>query len=72
MGDKTVGEAFRLPRFCTAEPAGRETRPLRISSRRIQHILNKNPIPSRRVIHQDVRHRAHQLAVLDYGRTAHG
>ena len=29
MGYETVGEAFRLPRFCAAETAGRETRPVR-------------------------------------------
>ena len=32
-------------------------------SRCIQHILNENPVPSRGVIHQNMRHSAHQFAV---------
>ena len=38
--------------------------PIRLS-RRLQHILNKYSIPSRRVIYQDMGYRAYQLAVLD-------
>ena len=38
---------------------------------RIQHILDKNPIPPRWIIHQHMGHRAHQPAVLDDGAAAH-
>ena len=40
-------------------------------SRRIQHILYKNPVSSRRVIHQNMSHRVNQLSVLDDGTAAH-
>ena len=50
---------------------GAKSAPVKNSSRRIQHIFNENPIPSRRVIHQNVRHRPHQLAVLNNGTAAH-
>jgi len=33
-------------------------------SRRIQHILNKDPIPLGRIVDQYVRHRSDELAVL--------
>ena len=38
---------------------------------RIQHVLNKNPIPPCRIIHQHMGHRTHQLAVLNDGTAAH-
>ena len=38
---------------------------------RIQHILNKYPIPTCRVIHQNMGHRAHQFSVLNNGAAAH-
>ena len=38
---------------------------------RIQHILNKDPIPSRRIIHQHMDDRANQFTVLNDWRTAH-
>ena len=41
------------------------------SSRRLQHILNENPIPARRVVDKHVRHRANQPAVLKDGAAAH-
>ena len=41
-------------------------------SRRIQHILNKYPVPSRRIIYQNMGHCAHQLAILNDGAAAHG
>ena len=34
-------------------------------SRRVQHILNKNPIPSRRIIYEDVSHRTNQFSILN-------
>ena len=34
-----------------------------------KHILNKYPIPNRRIVYHNVRDRAHQLAVLDNGAT---
>ena len=37
----------------------------------LQHILNKNPIPSRRIIYKNVGHRAYQFAVLDDGTDRH-
>ena len=39
--------------------------------RRIQHILYKNPVPPCRVIHKDMSHRPHQLAILNNGTAAH-
>ena len=33
--------------------------------RRIQHILNENAIPRGGIVYKHVRHRAHELAVLD-------
>ena len=33
----------------------------------LQHILYKNPIPSRRIIHQHMSHRPHQLSILNNG-----
>ena len=40
-------------------------------SRRIQHILNKNPIPSRRIIYQHMRHRSNELPILNDRAAAH-
>ena len=40
-------------------------------SRRIQHIFNKDPVSSRRVIHQHVGHRTHQFPVLNDRTAAH-
>ena len=45
--------------------------PLFPLSRRFQHILNKNAVPSRRIVDKHVRDRADQLAVLHDGATAH-
>jgi len=42
------------------------------SRRRIQHIFNKDPVPSRGVVHHHVRHSAHNFPVLDNRGTAHG
>ena len=38
---------------------------------RIQHILDKNPVPSRRIIDQHMGHRTHQFSVLDDWTAAH-
>ena len=35
----------------------------------LQHIFDKYPIPSRRVIHQHMRHRANYLSILKYRAT---
>ena len=40
--------------------------------RRLQHILNKNPIPRSRIVHQHMGHGAYQLAVLNNRASAHG
>ena len=50
---------------------GQNLPPVKNSPRRIQHIFNENPIPSRRIIHKNVRHRADELAVLDDRAAAH-
>lgn len=43
-----------------------------VLSRRIQHILNENPIPRSRVIHQNMGHSTDKLPIL-YNRAAgHG
>ena len=34
---------------------------------RVQHILDKNPVPRSRIVHQHMGHGAYQLAVLDGG-----
>ena len=39
--------------------------------RRIQHILDENAIPSRRVVDENVGHRTHQSAVLKNRAAAH-
>ena len=39
--------------------------------RRIQHILNENPITPGRIVHQNMGHCADQLAVLYNGAAAH-
>lgn len=39
--------------------------------RRVQHILNEDPVPYRRIIDHNVGHRADQLAVLYDGTAAH-
>ena len=38
---------------------------------RLQHILDKYPIPSRRIIHQHMGDGAHQFAILYDGTAAH-
>ena len=38
--------------------------PLFPLSRRLQHIFNKNTVASRRIVHEHVRDRANELAVL--------
>ena len=35
-----------------------------ISLRRLQHILDKDPVPRRRIVHQHMGHRPNQPAVL--------
>ena len=40
-------------------------------SRRIQHIFDKNSVPSRRVIYKNVRHGANQFTILNDGTAAH-
>ena len=40
--------------------------------RRVQHILDKNPVPRSRIVHQHMGHGAYQLAVLDNRASAHG
>ena len=40
--------------------------------RRVQHILNKNPVPRSRIVHQHMGHSAYQLAVLNNRASAHG
>ena len=40
--------------------------------RRVQHILNKNPVPRSRIVHQHMGHGAYQLAVLNNRASAHG
>ena len=37
----------------------------------IQHVLDEDPVSPRRIIHQDVRDRSHQFAVLNDGTTTH-
>ena len=37
----------------------------------LPHILNKYPVPSRRVFHEDVRHRTYQFSVLNNRTSAH-
>lgn len=37
----------------------------------LQHILNKNPIPLPRILHQHMGHRPDELPVLDDGAVAH-
>ena len=37
----------------------------------LQHILNKNPVPSRRIVHKDMGDCAHQFPVLNDRATAH-
>jgi len=39
--------------------------------RRIQYMLNENPVPHSRIIHQHMGHGADQFAVLDDGAAAH-
>ena len=39
--------------------------------RGFQHILNKNPVASRRVIHQHMSHRTNQLPILNDRTAAH-
>ena len=39
-------------------------------SRRLQHILNKNPVSSCWIIHQNMGNCAHQFSVLDNGTAA--
>jgi len=39
--------------------------------RRIQHISNKNPVPTGGRIDKNVRHGTNQLTVLDNGTAAH-
>ena len=38
---------------------------------RIQHVLDKNPVPAGWVIHQYMRHRTNQFSVLNDGTAAH-
>ena len=45
--------------------------PVKTLSRRFQHILNKNPVPSRRIVHKDMGDCAHQFPVLNDRATAH-
>ena len=40
--------------------------------RRVQHILDKNPVPRSRIVHQHMGHGAYQLAVLNNRASAHG
>ena len=40
--------------------------------RRVQHILDKNPVPRSRIVHQYMGHGAYQLAVLNNRASAHG
>ena len=40
-------------------------------SRRVQHILNKNPIALRWVIHENVGYRPHEFSILDDGTATH-
>ena len=40
--------------------------------RRVQHILNKNPVPRSRIVHQYMGHGAYQLTVLNNRASAHG
>ena len=37
-----------------------------------QHVLDKNSVPSRRVIHQHMRNCPYQLPILNDGTPAHG
>ena len=46
--------------------------PVKSFIRCIQHVLDKNPIPSRGIIHQHMRHRTHKFAVLNDQTSAHG
>ena len=39
--------------------------------RRVQHILNKNPVPRSRIVHQYMGHRTHKFSVLQNGASAH-
>ena len=39
--------------------------------RRVQHILNKNPVPRSRIVHQHMGHRPDQFSVLEDGRARH-
>ena len=43
----------------------------KLLSRRIQHILNENPVAPGGVIDQHMGHGSHQSAVLDDGAAAH-
>jgi len=45
--------------------------PLLILSRCIQHILNKYPVASRRIVHQHMGHSTNKLPILDDGTSAH-
>jgi hypothetical protein len=44
----------------------------RPSCRRVQHIFDENAISPGWIIDKDMGHRAHQVAVLDDGTSAHG
>jgi len=37
----------------------------------IQHIFYKNPIPSRRIVHQNISHSTHQFPILNDGAATH-
>ena len=52
--------------------AHQQNAPVILLSRRVQHVINKNPIPSRRVIDQNVCNRADQLPILNDRAAAHG
>ena len=39
---------------------------------RVQHILDKDPVPRSRIVHQHMGHGAYQLAVLNNRASAHG
>ena len=79
-GGKNIG--FPLPlksgnftllyiiRYRTSSP-GKPLRESCFSPRRVQHILDKNPIPRSRIVHQHMGHGAYQLAVLNNRTSAH-
>ncbi len=39
--------------------------------RRVQHILDKNPVPRSRIVHQHMGHGTYQLTVLNDGTSRH-